>query len=121
MKAWKRKWVVIRPNATKGSEQASILLELYLEKGAVNKTVNSLLLEGITHIKRVISKSQPRAFEFVKGSVVALTLAGDSETETQEWIEIFRKLLLPASQTKELTTLQECGTGESIDPSDESK
>ncbi|XP_054769234.2 retinitis pigmentosa 1-like 1 protein [Lytechinus pictus] len=109
LKAWKRKWVVIRPNTTKGSEQSSVLLELYLEKGAYNKTVTSLLLEGITQIKRVISKSQPRAFEFVKGSTVSLTLAGDSETETQEWIEIFKKLLLPASEHKELDAIQGYG------------
>ena len=107
---------MIRPNATsttKGADQGgSILLELYLEKGAYNKTVTSLLLEGVTSIRRVLSKSQPRAFEFMKGDTnVALTLAAESETDAQEWMEIFKKLLLPASEQKELKAIEGYGTG----------
>ncbi|XP_071505630.1 uncharacterized protein [Diadema antillarum] len=114
-KAWKRKWVVIRTNTTKDSSQSSVLLELYMEKGAYNKQVTSLLLEGITHIRRVISKSQSRAFEFLKGGgTVALTLSGDSETDTQEWMDVFRKLLLPASEQKEVTSVLGFGSGASV-------
>ncbi|XP_022082371.1 uncharacterized protein LOC110974797 [Acanthaster planci] len=92
-KAWKRKWVVVQQNTS--STGKSLLLELYMEKGAYHKTVTSLLLEGVVNVQRTTSKTQEHAVEISSASKVLLAVSADSETETQEWLSMFQINLLP--------------------------
>lgn len=108
-KSWKRKWVVVQPNNTRSQvgelATLSLVLELYIEKGAYGKTVNSVLIEGATEVRRILSKSQSLAFEVRNEDKVLVTAAGESETESQEWMAMFRQQLLPIIRQKELTRL----------------
>ncbi|PIK54254.1 putative dentin sialophosphoprotein isoform X2 [Apostichopus japonicus] len=105
--SWKRKWVVVQPNNTRSQvgelATLSVVLELYIEKGAYGK-VNSVLVEGATEVKRVLSKSQSLAFEVRKDDKVLVAAAGESETDSQEWMAMFRQQLLNIRK-KELTRL----------------
>ncbi|XP_038069745.1 cell surface glycoprotein 1-like [Patiria miniata] len=92
-KAWKRKWVVVQQNTS--STGKSLLLELYMEKGAYHKTVTSLLLEGVVKVQRTTSKKQEHAIEISSASKVLLAVSADSEMETQDWLSMFRINLLP--------------------------
>ncbi|XP_033625947.1 dentin sialophosphoprotein-like isoform X2 [Asterias rubens] len=92
-KAWKRKWVVVQQNTS--SSGKSLLLELYVEKGAYHKTVTSLLLEGVVSVKRTRSKTQEHAIEISSNSKVLLGVGAESETDAQEWLSMFRMNLLP--------------------------
>lgn len=107
--------MVVQPNNTRSQvgelATLSLVLELYVEKGAYGKTVNSVLVEGATEVKRVLSKSQPLAFEVRKDDKVLVTAAGESETDTQEWMTMFRQQLLNVRK-KELSRLPDAREGE---------
>lgn len=106
----------MQPNNTRSQvgelATLSVVLELYIEKGAYGK-VNSVLVEGATEVKRVLSKSQSLAFEVRKDDKVLVAAAGESETDSQEWMAMFRQQLLNIRK-KELTRLPDASEGTGI-------
>ena len=93
----------------KSSTGKSVLLELYVERDAFHKPVISLLLERIDSITRTPAKIREHAFDIKRGEKTLLCVATDSESQTYEWFETFRRLLLEVRP--ELTNLPEIGEG----------
>ena len=109
MQGWKKKYVIIRQN--KSSSGKSVLLELYIEKGAHNKPVISLLLEKVDSIARIPSKLHEYAFEIKTGEKNLLCVAAESEIEAFEWMDIFHQHLMEPK--KEIGRLPDIDDGTS--------
>ena len=89
-----------------------MLLELYIEKGAHNKPVISLLLEKVDTIARISSKVHEHAFEIKSGEKNLFCVAAESEIEAFEWMDIFHQHLLePRKEIGRLPDIED-GTSE---------
>ncbi|KAK3603410.1 hypothetical protein CHS0354_009390 [Potamilus streckersoni] len=94
LKSWKKRWLVVHkiPNPAAGTYVTQI--DIYPSDEAAKNKIDCkqrIILENLTAIQPVKSKTHKFAVEVVEREPVLL-LAGETELESQEWVEAIRQI-----------------------------
>ncbi|KAL3860280.1 hypothetical protein ACJMK2_010422 [Sinanodonta woodiana] len=89
IKSWKKLWVVIHTMSNRAAGTCVTQIDIYPSDEAAKNKIGckqSIVMENLTTIQPVKSKTHKFAVEVVEKEPVLL-LAGETELESQEWVE----------------------------------
>ncbi|CAL1532744.1 unnamed protein product [Lymnaea stagnalis] len=97
LKSWRRRWIVVTKMSNLSSDEFAAKLDLYeTETGWRNQSSDktTFMLENVTSIQPVRSKTHRNAFEIVERNPV-LVLSGCSDLESYSWMLTLQLILTP--------------------------